>query len=498
MSPEESHPAMAAAAKTGAAAEAGGARGTLPLSVSLNGTLVRTDTLVESAVAALRQGHSLPRAFATALRGRAPFKRLLAERAPPDPALLPYNRPLLDYLHTEKQRGRRLVLATGADRAVAEAVAGHLGLFDEVIASDGTRNLRGEDKAAALRERFGERGFSHAGATRADLPVWRVAGGAVLVDAAPSLAQAAAATTRIEAELHDPRPTLRALVRALRPHQWTKNLLVFLPIVTANALSEGQAWLHAMLMFLAFCATASAIYILNDLSDLSADRGHPRKRHRPFASGVLPAKAGLVLAPMLLLVGAGFAVAGTAPLTVLLYALVSVAYSVRLKELALVDLFTLAALYTLRLFGGGEATGHPVSMWLLGFSSFLFLSLAVIKRVAELAAVKRVQGHQVVRRGYTTDDLDILQTMGVAASFVSGLVLALYVQSDTVTATYAHPQVVWAIVPLMLFWQCRLWLATARGKMHDDPIVFATRDRVSWLIGAGMVLTLLVANLPAS
>ena len=322
----------------------------------------------------------------------------------------------------------------------------------------------------------------------------------MLVNAPKSVCKAAAAVTRIETHVDDRIPWTRALLKALRPHQWVKNVLVFVPIVTASALFDMVAWRDALLMFFAFCCTASAIYVVNDLTDLAADRQHQRKRHRPFASGALPLYHGPIVVPGLLLLGGGLAAAAGAFHVVVLYAVCSMLYSFKLKSLPLVDVFMLAALYTIRLFGGGEAAGYPVSLWLLGFSSFLFLSLAIVKRVAELMTLAPATGHKTghkpAGRGYRAGDLDILRLMGVASSFTSCLVLALYVQSDLALGLNKLDQLYWGIVPLMLFWQCRIWLATARGKMHDDPIVYAAKDPTSWVIGGSVFAIAAMAHLP--
>jgi 4-hydroxybenzoate polyprenyltransferase len=268
----------------------------------------------------------------------------------------------------------------------------------------------------------------------------------------------------------------------MRPHQWAKNLLVFVPLVAARAIGDLPGWGAAGMIFLAFCLTASGIYLVNDLCDLAADRRHPAKSRRPFASGALPVQWGLVAAPLLLLLGLAIGAAvGTLSL-LLIYAGCSLAYSLWLKSRPLVDVFLLAALYGLRLLAGGEATGYHVSAWLLAFSSFVFLGLAIVKRVAELRSLPAGRGTRAAGRGYGADDLPIMQLMGVASSFVASLVLALYVQSELGSPLGREPTVAWVLVPLVLFWQCRVWLATSRGRMNDDPIVFAARDWVSWLV----------------
>jgi 4-hydroxybenzoate polyprenyltransferase/phosphoserine phosphatase len=465
-----------------------------PLCVDLDGTLVRTDTLFESLIAASREWRGFLDVLAALPKGKAHFKAVAANLGPIDSTLLPYDPEVLQYLQREKEEGTRLVLATAANRKIAEAVAAHVGIFDEVIASDDNHNLRGDAKAQALAERFGELGFRYAGNDRMDLPVWRVASSAVLVNTSEKVARAAAATTHVETQIRNKRPLVRAGIRALRPYQWSKNLLVFVPVITAHAETDPRSWLFAFLTFVAFCSVASANYFVNDLLDLPADRKHPRKRTRPFASGALPIRAGFIFIPLLYTIGAVFAQLSKVPQLVVLYVALTMAYSWKLKRMPLIDFFTLAALYVLRLFAGGKASGHTVTLWLLGFSSFLFLSLALVKRVAELKAHEGIG--TLNQRAYAVEDTQALETMGIASSFASTVVLALYIQNDMSAqqAQYAHPELLWPIVPLMLFWQCRLWLSTTRKYMLDDPILYAARDWVSWAIGIVMLVSMALAR----
>lgn len=464
-----------------------------PICVDLDGTLVRSDTLIESLLKTIGR----PWEWGALLRGlpfsRARLKQLLALNLP-EARLLPYEEELVEYLHAARQRGHHLVLATAADRAVAERVNAHLQLFDEVLASDGRTNLKGATKAAALVQRFGERKFRYVGNDRSDLPVWQHADAAVLVNASAGVARAASRVTRVERRIERRRAWPRTVLRAVRPHQWAKNFLVFVPLITANAFQEYASVANAAMMFLAFCLAASGVYLVNDVTDLDADRQHPRKRLRPFASGDLPLGVGMILALALLLVGGTLGAKIGFFYVIALYVGCSLGYSLKLKELPLVDVFALAGLYTLRVFGGGEASQHRLSPWLLGFSVFLFLSLAVLKRVSELRALPASSTDSVGRRGYRSGDVGVLQSIGIGSSFVAAAVLALFVQSDWVAARYAKPELLWATVPLVLFWQCRLWLATGRRYMHDDPIVYAASDWVSWLTGAAVVAIFLLAR----
>jgi 4-hydroxybenzoate polyprenyltransferase/phosphoserine phosphatase len=466
----------------------------VPLCVDLDGTLVNTDMLIESALhAAHRRPLDLLALPFWLMKGRSMLKAKLAEGAELDVSTLPYNEELLTHLRAEQARGRRLVLVTASDRRLAEAIANHVGLFDEIIASDGVQNMKGRTKADALERRFGLKGFAYAGNASADLPVWRKAQSAILVNTPGSVARAARGVVPIAAEMPRRGSRLKALVRELRIYQWVKNLLVFVSPIMAQALGEPGVLTTAVVVFLGFCCAASGVYVINDLMDVEADRHHPRKRKRPFASGALPIGYG-VLGPMLLIVGVALPalVSEAAALVIAFYAALSVAYSARLKERPLVDVFILATLYTVRLLAGGIASGHLVSVWLLNFSGFLFLGLACLKRCAEVRQMDADADPTLKRRGYFAGDALVLMAMGVASSFVSTLVMSFYVNSEIAQETYAEATLMWGMVPLILFWQCRLWLATARGHMLDDPILYSAKDWVSWiafgLIGVFYVL----------
>lgn len=452
-----------------------------PLAVDLDGTLALTDTLHESILALLRRNplylFALPFWL---LRGKAHFKREIAHRARPQVATLPYHAPLLDWLR--EQRGQReIVLCTASDAAIARDVADHLAVFDDVLASDGVRNLSGERKAQALAERYGEGGFDYAGNARRDLAVWRRARAAVVVNARPSVARSAARIARVERSFVPARAGVRTWLRALRAHQWAKNLLVFLPLLTAHLALEGETVGRALLAFVAFCLCASSVYLSNDLMDLDADRQHPRKRQRPFAAGELPLVAGFVLAPALLL--GAFALALLLPgrfvLVLAVYYLLTVAYSLRLKRVEMLDVIVLAALYTARLLAGAAAIAVPASFWLLAFAMFLFLSLALIKRHTELATLRDLGRVTAAGRGYRTDDLPMLAVLGGASGYLAVLVLALYINSRESERLYRQPELLWLLCPLLLYWLNRAWLLTHRGRMPDDPVVFAVRDPVS-------------------
>lgn len=466
-----------------------------PLCVDLDGTLLRTDSLIESVLSLIADSAALgklPRLLATS---RAAFKQRVAALAELTPEILPFNAELLEYLREQKLKGRRIVLATAADERTARDIVEHLELFDDIVASNGVRNLKGEEKAKELVRLYGHKGFDYAGDSRADLAVWRDADGIVIVNASSVVARKARTLGNVVAEIDTRQSVVSAAIRAMRPHQWVKNLLVFVPLLASRSFSDWPGLLGSLGMFASFCATASAIYLINDLLDLATDRRHPRKKHRPFASGTLPLPIGGVLAVALGIIGFVLALSvGAAPLLVT-YAGISLTYSLWLKKYPLLDVFILAALYTVRIVAGGVASGHLVSLWLLAFSGFTFLSLALVKRTGELITTTQPGSERTVtRRGYRSGDILILQMFGVASTFASSVVLALFVNSSTALQEYTSPELLWGFVPLILFWQLRLWLATDRGKMHDDPIVYASRDWVSWQVAVGVVAIVLLAS----
>jgi 4-hydroxybenzoate polyprenyltransferase/phosphoserine phosphatase len=459
----------------------------VPLVIDLDGTLLRTDSLHESTLLLLRT--DLQRTFSLPVwlaGGKARMKREIAQRVELDVAGMPYHEELVAWIGAERERGRRIVLATAADAKVACAVSAHLGLFDEVIASDGVVNRSAHRKAALLVEKFGERGFDYAGNSRDDLPVWERARRAIVVSAPAGVRRAAAERTEVEREFAGQRGGLRAWIKALRLHQWMKNLLLFLPLLGAHQIFDPVLLTKAVVAFLAFGLCASSVYVVNDLMDLESDRHHPRKRLRPFARGVLSPLAGVAVAGILLVASLAIAcwVAPAFLAWLLIYFAITVAYTFWLKRKEIVDALSLAALYTLRIIAGGAAVGLAASFWLLAFSLFLFLSLAFVKRYSELQIMLEQGRDEAKGRGYLTDDLPLIQTLGVVSGFAAVLVLALYINGETVLRLYSRPEVMWLTVPILLYWITRVWIKTHRGLMHDDPVLFALKDRVSILSGA--------------
>jgi 4-hydroxybenzoate polyprenyltransferase/phosphoserine phosphatase len=466
----------------------------VPLCVDLDGTLIHTDLLVESALALLRRNPLYLFCFPLwLLRGRAHLKREIARRVELDVQRLPYDARVLEWLRANG--ARRRVLCTASEQHLADAVARHVGGFDAVLGSDGERNLGGARKASALVERYGERGFDYVGNARVDLAVWAHARRAIVANAPANLPARVAQLCDVERVFPRRGGIVRAALRALRPHQWSKNLLVFVALAAAHLWFVPTALYAAAIAFVAFCLCASGAYVFNDLFDLDADRRHPRKRARPFAAGRLPLAAGLVAAPLLTL--AAFAVALLLPptfgLVLLVYAVTTLAYSLALKRVALLDVIVLAALYTLRIIGGAVAIPVEASTWFVSFAMCLFLSLAMVKRYAEVHRVAANAGTAIAGRGYRVSQLPLIGVLGIGSGALSVLVLALYIDSTKSAALYRHAHWLWLLVPLLSYWLVRVWRLARRGRMHDDPVVFALTDWRSLAVLVGFAAVVAAA-----
>lgn len=456
----------------------------VPLCVDLDGTLTPVDTLHEALLALVRQAPAALLSLPLWLgKGKARLKHEVAARTTFDAAQLPLNPQLLEWLRAERAGGRRIVLATASDARVAEQIAARVALFDEVIASDGERNLSAETKRAALVQRFGEKGFDYVGNERADEQVWRSARKAVVVGT-PGQAARARRVAEVERVFSAAKPNPLVWLKAMRLHQWVKNLLIFLPAILAHQIFQPAVLLDCALAFVAFGLCASSVYLINDLLDLSADRGHPRKCKRPFASGVLSARSGLLVSVALLCLGAVLAALVGWRFAAVLggYYVLTWTYSLRLKRAALVDVMTLAGLYTIRIIAGAAATAIPLSFWLLAFSVFIFLSLGFVKRYTELDDARLAGKLKSEGRGYWAADLPLLMNLGITAGYCTVVVMALYINSADSQALYRHNKPLWLVCPLLLYWISRVWLLTTRGQMHDDPVVFALRDRLSLVV----------------
>ncbi len=465
----------------------------LPLAVDMDGTLIRSDLLIESVFALLKRNilftFLLP---IWLLKGKAHLKHEIAQRVEIDVGLLPYHDEFLDYLKREHAAGRRLILATASNEKFATAVALHLRIFDDVLASNSRVNLSGKRKLEKLREGFGDQGFDYAANAMVDLPLWEAANSALLINPERGVEQVAKRACNVTRVFDDRKGSpLKRYLKALRLHQWLKNILVFVPLLMAHRFGDPLLVGQAVLAFFAFGMCASSVYLLNDLLDLPDDRQHPTKRKRPFAAGSISIVYGALLIPALLI--AAFTIALLLPFEFIavlaLYYVITLAYSFRLKRAALVDVLTLASLYTMRIIAGAAAISLVPSFWLLAFSMFLFLSLALVKRFTELLTMQQQERTDSSGRGYTTTDLETLSQFGSTSAYMAILVLALYINSEAVRDLYTHPEVIWLLCPLMLYMVTRIWLLTRRDELHEDPVVFVIRDRRSqWLAGVGAIL----------
>ena len=483
----------------------------LPICVDLDGTLVKSDTLVDSVLVMARQHpRDLLRIPGWIAQGKAAFKQHVASVIELDVEHLPYNRPLLEWLRQQAGEGRELYLATASDRALADRVAAYLGIFRGVLASDGATNLAGGNKLAAFRERFGNN-FCYIGNARPDAEVLAACQSPLVAN--PDRALRAAMRhvgTAPVAVFNDRSQTFKSWLKAVRLHQWAKNTLIFVPLLLAHAWNSdtfASTFAGAVTAFLSFGLCASATYIINDLLDIEADRKHPRKRNRPFAAGDLSAISGVLMVVLLMAVAVVLAVvlpqivdATPGPYELarpyqflewlVIYTATTLTYSLYLKRKLLWDVFVLSGLYTIRILAGSGATGVMVSAWLAGFSVFFFLSLAFVKRFSELEGLK-ASGKVVTNgRGYFVSDLEQLRALGTGAAYAAVVVMTLYINNPESKLLYHHPVRLWLVVPVLLLWLSQIWMLASRGEMHDDPVVFAITDKRSLLMGALMAVVI--------
>jgi 4-hydroxybenzoate polyprenyltransferase len=466
----------------------------IPLCVDLDGTLVKLDTLHQAIFLLLRRSPAcIFKIPGWILKGKAHLKDQVMQRVELSADALPYNQKLLDWLIKQKAAGRKLILATASNYRTANAVAEHLGIFDEVLASNEETNLRHGQKLVAIQERFET--FGYAGNDKADFPIWDAAKEIMLANPSPSAKKAYA--VKAEHIFLEQRPAFRMFIKAMRCQQWLKNLLIFTPILLAHRFMEPTALIQSGIAFLSFSLAASSIYILNDLFDLSADQHHPRKCKRPFASGDLPIATGALLAPVLVV--ASLALALLLPtyflITLLVYFALTTAYSWRIKQVPVSDVLMLAVLYSLRIVAGSVATETPASGWFIEFAIFLFLSLALVKRCSELKEMEADSAPNTRQRerGYQVKDLPLLMAFGATSGYIAVFVFTMYLGSEKVQELYSHPGLLWIFCPLMLYWITRIWYLAWQGKIDDDPLAFASRDIQTYVVGAVGVTTLLYA-----
>jgi 4-hydroxybenzoate polyprenyltransferase/phosphoserine phosphatase len=468
----------------------------LPLCFDLDGTLISTDTLLESILLAVKIKPILLLLLPFwILRGKLFLKNRIGKIVIPNPALLPYRIEVLDFLRTEKEQGRKIVLVSATIQAIADSVAGYLGVVDEQYGSGTKKNLLAGAKADILVEKFGEQGFDYVGDSASDIPVWNKARCAYIVGNSKKFASRIKRAEVVQ--LHKPAaPSLKAVIKQLRIYQWVKNVLLFFPLAMAHSFQEPWLYFDVFIGFIAMGLIASSVYVINDMLDLESDRQHPRKRFRPLACGIFSLKAAIAVVPLLLF--AGFCLTFSLlplefSLTLLVYFILTFLYSVYLKSMYIVDVLILSILYTLRLIAGAFCAQVYISPWLLDFSMFIFLSLAIVKRYTEMRTMRAQNKSESKGRGYLVSDIDLLLSTGIVSGFIAVLVFTLYIHGNEVVNLYNNPNYLWPVSLCILFWIMRIWFKAHRGEMHDDPIVFTVKDKFSYFVGLIIILFVVAA-----
>jgi 4-hydroxybenzoate polyprenyltransferase len=467
----------------------------VPLIVDLDGTLIKVDSLHEALVqVSSRKPLDALRAVLKLRGGIAAFKAVIADHAQPDIETLPLNEAVLEVIKQARSEGRRVYLATAADRRFAEAVSSTLGLFDGVFASECGINLKGRAKADRLVKAFGAHRFDYIGNEAADIPVWRAARTALVFGAPPHVMKQISHELPAAINIEPREFPLKQYLLSLRPHQWLKNTLVALPAIAGHDFSTRKL-VTVLIGFISFSLGASCVYLVNDMIDLPHDRRHPEKRRRPLAAGVMSLSHGAALLVLIaaLSIGTALMLPWAFMVVLFVYFGLSMSYSLYLKRKLMIDVVALAALYGIRVFAGGAATGILLSHWLVGFCFFVFLSLALVKRTSEMISLPPASVGNVKGRGYRPEDLQSITALTAASGFVSVLVLALYINSAEVSALYRHPELLWGICIVLVYWLGRVYFLTGRGEMNQDPVIFAATDRISLLTGMMVIIIFILA-----
>jgi 4-hydroxybenzoate polyprenyltransferase len=463
-----------------------------PICVDLDGTLIKSDWLHEAIIALIASNPLMIfMVFIWAVRGPLKLKLELEKRVEIDPTSLPYNYEVINYLKDRKKNGYRILLVSATPENVLRCISEYLNLFDQVLGTDSNRNLKGKIKADTLTELFGEFGFEYIGNSNVDLHIWKKS---ALAHVVGSLSLKAKVNSKVALGQHWNNKTfsLFTFFKAIRIHQWVKNLLIFIPILMAHKINDNGSIINAVIAFFSFSLTASAVYLMNDLSDIRSDRLNKYKSNRPIASGDMSILFAGMLIPIFLALSFVISMNLTSNFfnILVLYFLTTTIYTFWLKKIVLLDIFTLASLYTIRIIAGGAATSVLVSPWLLAFSMFIFLSLACSKRATELHDMKKISDIKIPGRGYVGQDYAQIVQFGTISGYLAVLVLALYISNPQVTKLYSHPEWLWALCPFILYWISRIWLLTSRGQLHEDPIIFAISDKISYFVMISCLLAL--------
>lgn len=464
----------------------------------LDGTLIKTDILLESILILIRNKplflFILP---IWLLSSRSKFKSQIFSHTNIKVELLPYNQDVINFLKNEKAKGRKLILATASFSEIAIQVSDYLGIFDQVFGSNDKINLKSTNKANLLIEKFGDKNFDYIGDSKADINVWKASNKAIYVGSNNNLKNIVKSNGDYQI-IEFEKNKIIDIIKEIRIYQWVKNILIFLPALMAHKVFVDNNLLNSLFAFFSLSFTASFVYLINDMIDLESDREHPRKKNRPFASGKLDLMFGVKLSIILIISGlliSFFAVGAKFTEILLIYFAITTLYSFYLKKIAILDIMILASLYTIRIIAGGYASNTPLSPWLLGFSMFIFLSLAIVKRYTELLSLKSENKLKVAGRGYYIEDMNLLVSIGPAAGYLAVLVFTLYINSPDIKLLYHHSKYLWLIAPMLIFWITRIWLLANRGQMTDDPIVFAVKDKVSIIVALISVILVIFASI---
>jgi 4-hydroxybenzoate polyprenyltransferase len=467
----------------------------IPLYVDLDGTLIKTDLLFESFIEFIKKNpFNILLSIKWLLKGRAYLKNKLAQNTFIDIEKLPYNEPFLSYLKNERNNGRKIILATASNFTLAKRISSHLNIFSEIIASNEKENIKGKTKLTHIKENSGNSSFDYAGNSKDDLIIFKHAKSSILVNFNEQLLSRSP-SIRVAKSFAQESSIFRALIIAIRPHQWVKNLLIFVPLFVSNQWYIPNLIIRALIGFISFSLIASSVYVINDIFDIQNDRAHIKKKYRPFAASDISIGHGLIIFLFFALAGlfAGYLLDVIYFFLLMTYLILNLLYSIYLKKFVLIDILILSQFYTLRVVSGGIITNIELSFWLLAFSVFIFFSLAIAKRYTELISSNNYNKNNIKGRGYTINDLDILNIMGVTSGYLAVLVLALYINSPEVVLIYSSPKILWGVCIIFFYWISYIWMKASRGELDEDPVTFAIKDRTSLVVFGVLIIDIILA-----
>ncbi len=469
----------------------------IPLVIDLDGTLVLTDTLQESIALFLKKNPLLNiflllRWF---LMGKAKFKELISKQVELEVETLPYNQYFLDFLKEESKKGRKLILCTGAHETIAKNVARYLNIFDEVFSTSSATNLSGENKLNCLTKRFGKEDFIYAGNSHDDIIIWRKAKEIIAVNASNTVLKKLRKIKKTFINFEKKKPSLLTWVKLFRIHQWSKNILIFFPLIAAQQYFNLENMLLLTLAFIIFGICASSTYLINDVFDIKNDRLHHNKRYRPFAAGNIPISFSLIallILPCAILLAS--LISKNFMFLMMLYILITFCYSFYFKSIPIVDCLVLASLYTIRVVGGAIVLSSSLSFWLLAFSAMFFFSLSLLKRYAEISRLVELGKKSLFGRGYELEDMHLILNMGISSGYGSIIIMMLYLNSPEIIKLHNYNEFAWLTIPVLLFWMSYIWLQAHRNKIADDPVIFSMRDLKSILSGIAFFAFMLIGS----